>query len=49
MSSILFSGTTATTVDTPLACQMADGVSQCVTADGAYEWTADISNMTWHQ
>ncbi|OIW23408.1 hypothetical protein CONLIGDRAFT_585806 [Coniochaeta ligniaria NRRL 30616] len=46
---IIFSGITTTTVNSPLACETVEGVSQCVTADGAYSWTANISNVTWHQ
>ncbi|KAB5525533.1 hypothetical protein GE09DRAFT_1178205 [Coniochaeta sp. 2T2.1] len=45
---IYFSGTTITTVNSPLTCETVDGVSQCVTEDGGYQWTADISNVTWH-
>lgn len=40
---------TTTNVNTPLTCETVNGVSQCVTEDGAYQWTADISNVTWHQ
>ncbi|KAK3381799.1 hypothetical protein B0H63DRAFT_213937 [Podospora didyma] len=45
---ITFSGVTTTTVNTSLACETADGISQCFTADLGYTWSAGISNVTWH-
>ncbi|KAK3313585.1 hypothetical protein B0H66DRAFT_629527 [Apodospora peruviana] len=41
---ILFSGVTTTTVNTPLVCENFMGETQCTAEDGAYTWTAPISN-----
>ncbi len=46
-SSILFSGVTSTTVDSPFTRTTSDGMSHCETTDTGYSWSAKISEVAW--